>query len=306
MTQRAEQSKVLAMIQAMRPYQWVKNGFVAAPLLFSHQFQNPVQCRKSILAVLSFCAASSLVYIVNDIYDRQEDRCHLVKKNRPIASGWLSIPLAVELALILGGMSLALGAGLGKRYLGMLLIYYLISFLYSFVLKHVAILDVMTLSAGFVLRILAGSLAIQVSPSHWLILCTTMISLFLGFTKRRAELVGQAGTGNVTRPVLKDYSIDFLDQVIPLVTGATILCYALYTVDERTVRYVIGSRAMLLTLPFVIYGMFRYIYLAYHRKQGQDPTQTLLRDIPTLINLIGWILTSLLAVLFGRQLDLFS
>jgi len=174
---------------------------------------------------------------------------------------------------------------------------------YSLAVKHWVILDVMAIAAGFVLRILAGSAAIAVVPSHWLVLCTIMISLFLGFTKRRVELaaVTESGSAPRSRIVLKDYSMAFLDQVIAVVTGATIICYALYTVDARTLQ-VFGTRAMLLTVPSVIYGVFRYLYIIYHLERGQDPTQTLTHDIPTIINLIIWVIISLLVVAYGSQI----
>jgi 4-hydroxybenzoate polyprenyltransferase len=175
---------------------------------------------------------------------------------------------------------------------------------YSLVLKHIVILDVMTIAAGFVLRILGGSISISVAPSHWLVICTIMISLFLGFTKRRAELLGVETQTLNSRPVLKDYSTTFLDQVIAMVTGATIVCYTLYTVDARTVA-LFGTRAMLVTVPSVMYGLFRYIYIIYHLEQGDDPCHTLIHDIPTLINLAIWMVASLLVVTHGRQFSLF-
>jgi len=295
----------LAIIAAMRPQQWVKNGFVVAPLLFSHKFSDPVMCLQTLAAVAAFCAISSAIYLFNDLCDRNEDQQHPVKKFRPIARGAVTTTEALTLSVVLTVLGLVGSWYLGLRFLLIAVLYTLVHIVYSLGIKHVAILDVMTIAAGFVLRILAGALAVSATPSHWLVLCTIMISLFLGFTKRRAELVSEEVAGANTRKVLADYSVAFLDQVVSLVTGATIICYALYTVDERTLK-VFGTHAMLLTVPSVMYGMFRYIYLIYHLKKGEDPTRAITRDIPTIINLIIWILLSVLVVSYGSRIDLFD
>jgi len=290
------------IINLMRPGHWVKNGFVIAPLLFAHKFNDSAMCIKVALTFAAFCAVSSIVYIINDLCDRREDQNHPTKKNRPIASGAVSISEAVILSIILMILGFAAAMTVNCRVTAIVLLYAVMNLIYSLKIKHVAILDVMTIATGFVLRVLAGSAAISVLPSHWLILCTIMISLFLGFTKRRAELIGiTADNQNNTRVVLKDYSVAFLDQVIAVVTGATVVCYALYTVDARTVE-TFGSRAMLLTVPSVIYGIFRYIYIIYHLQKGDDPTGALLRDIPTLVNLVIWITVALLVITNGTDI----
>jgi len=298
-------NKVWAIATQLRPHHWVKNLFVVAPLLFSQQFRLTGSCRRSFLALVAFCALSSAIYVLNDLSDLKEDQKHPIKKNRPLARGVLSSNVALVLIIILVAANLGLSWVLGSNFLLISLIFLALNTLYSFGLKHVAILDVMTIAAGFVLRIVAGSIAIAVGPSHWLILCTIMVSLFLGFTKRRAELVSLEGAGGQTRKVLQDYSIAFLDQVIPMVTAATIICYALYTVDNRTLN-VLGTRAMLLTVPSVMYGLFRYIYLIYHKNKGADPTDLVCRDAPTLINLLIWVLISVWVVTKGQQFDLFD
>ena len=300
-------NKSLTVLIATRPWQWIKNSFVLAPLLFSGQFSQLPQCLRTALAFASFCAVSSAVYVINDLCDRREDRQHPLKRLRPIASGAISTTSGVTLALALTIIGLAVSITLGRLFLPFVVVYFGITVAYSVGLKHVAILDVMIIAAGFVLRILGGSAAINVSPSHWLVLCTIMISLFLGFAKRRAELVTVADSGESTgtsRIVLKDYSIAFLDQVIPIVTAATIVCYALYTVDQRTLE-AFGTRAMVITVPCVMYGLFRYVYIVYHLKKGEDPTQTLLRDVPTIANIIVWIVLSLCVVIYGAKLTLF-
>ena len=296
-------NKMTTIIKLMRPGHWVKNGFVIAPLLFAHKFNNSAMCIKVALTFAAFCAVSSIIYIINDMCDRREDQNHPTKKNRPIASGAIGISEAIMLSIILTILGFAAALTVSYRVTVVVLLYAAINLIYSLKIKHIAILDVMTIAAGFVLRVLAGSSAISVLPSHWLILCTIMISLFLGFTKRRAELIGIAvdGKPNNTRIVLKDYSVAFLDQVIAVVTGATVVCYALYTVDARTVE-VFGSRAMLLTVPPVIYGIFRYIYIIYHLQKGDDPTKALFHDIPTLVNLVIWITIAMLVVTKGADI----
>jgi 4-hydroxybenzoate polyprenyltransferase len=297
-------SKTTEVIATLRPHHWIKNTFVYAPLIFSGRFTQIDMCFKATLAFISFCMASSAVYAFNDVCDRQEDRRHPIKKFRPIACGTISPGTAILVSVILFILSLTLACLLNWSLTLIVLIYFIINVAYSIFIKHIAILDVLTISAGFVLRIIGGGLSISVVPSYWLVLCTVMISIFLGFTKRRVELLAVNTDKNNSRPVLKDYSMSFLDQVIPIVTGTTILAYALYTVDEHT-QMVLGTRAMLLTLPFVIYGLLRYIYIIYHLKQYADPTENLLRDIPTIINLTLWVVTSLLVVKYGEKLNFF-
>jgi 4-hydroxybenzoate polyprenyltransferase len=297
--------RIKAYAAVMRPGQWVKNGFVLAPLLFARLYHDPAMCGRALLALASFCAMSSAIYAVNDWCDRGADREHPVKKFRPMARGAMNGTEAAGLIAMLAALSLAAGWTLGSRFLTVVLLYAIINVIYSLGLKHWVILDVMAIAGGFVLRILGGSAAIGAAPSHWLVLCTIMISMFLGFTKRRAELAGRGENGPPeSRAVLKDYSVAFLDQAIAMVTGATIICYALYTVDARTLHE-FGTRALLLTVPCVMYGMFRYVYLIYHMREGEDPTRALLRDVPTLINLGLWVVISVLVVNYGRGFELF-
>lgn len=293
-----------ALLITFRPSHWIKNTFVYAPLVFSGRFTQINMCLKTTLAFISFCLVSSAIYTINDVCDRGEDRQHPMKRLRPIASGAVMPNRAILTSILLMIFALALACFLNWLVILVLLIYIATNIAYSLAIKHIAILDVMTIALGFVLRIVGGGMAISVIPSYWLILCTVMISIFLGFTKRRVEMLTVNLGQNNSRPVLKDYSIEFLDQVIPMVTGATILAYALYTVDAHT-QMVLGTRAMLLTLPFVIYGLLRYIYIIYHLKKSADPTETLIHDTPTIVNLLLWIVTSLLVVRFGSKFDLF-
>jgi 4-hydroxybenzoate polyprenyltransferase len=294
--------KINILLVTLRPHHWIKNTFVFAPLVFSGQFMQIKMCFKATLVFVCFCMASSAIYAINDVFDRFEDQQHPTKKFRPVACGSMKPSTAILLSVTLIISALGVACFLNRLAILSLLIYIVINIAYSLAIKHIAILDVLTIAFGFVLRILIGGIVISVLPSYWLVLCTVMISLFLGFTKRRVELLDIDSENNNTRPVLKDYSIAFLDQVISMVTGATILAYALYTVDAHT-QMVLGTRAMLLTLPFVIYGLLRYIYIIYHLKRGADPTETLIRDIPTIINLFLWVVTSFLVVLYGDKFD---
>lgn len=296
-------NKLSAYVTLLRPTQWVKNGFVLTPLLFSGEFAHAGACLKAVLTFVSFCFMSSAVYAFNDVCDVCEDGQHPVKKSRPVASGTITAYMAVFVGGILVALSLILAWYVAGYVALIALLYGSTHVAYSLGLKRVAILDVMVIAAGFVLRILAGSVAIPVTPSQWLVICTIMISLFLGFTKRRAELLNVGNDMPNARAVLKDYSAAFLDQVIAMVTGATIVCYVLYTVDPQTVE-MFGTRAMLLTVPSVMYGLFRYIYLIYHLEQGEDPTSTLIHDMPTLINLVVWIALSMLVVRYGQGFEL--
>ncbi len=302
---KAFSKKIFVLFRAFRPHNWVKNLIVYAPLVFSGRFTQVSTGLRATLAFVCFCIVSSAIYIINDVCDKSEDQQHPTKRKRPVASGAISSSHAIVISLILIACGLAPTCFLGRYTLICFLLYIFISIAYSLAIKHIVILDVLTIAFGFVLRILVGGFAISVVPSYWLILCTVMISLFLGFTKRRVELVANGHENNNSRPVLKNYSISFLDQVIPMVTGATMLAYALYTVDEHTQK-VLGTSAMLLTFPFVIYGLLRYIYIIYHLKKGADPTETLISDVPAIINLFLWVVTSLIIVKFGNRLNLFK
>ena len=297
-------NNLFVIIRTLRPHNWIKNLIVYAPLAFSGRFTQMSLCFRETIAFVCFCIISSAIYIINDVCDKAEDKQHPTKKKRPIASEAISVSNALIISIILTILGLFLVYSLGSGILIYILLYILISIAYSLFIKHIAILDVLTIAFGFVLRILVGGLAVSVVPSYWLILCTVMISIFLGFTKRRVELVTNGKHNNNSRPVLKDYSISFLDQVIPVVTGATMLAYALYTVDEHTQK-VLGTTAMLLTLPFVIYGLLRYIYIIYHLQKGADPTETLISDVPSVINLFLWVVTSLIIVEYGDKINLF-
>lgn len=286
------------LLVLIRPRQWIKNFFVFTPLLFSIEFRNQHQCLKALLAFLSFCVVSGATYIINDLCDRKEDRRHDLKKHRPIASGAFGTKDAAISSIILIAIGLLIGWYLNKYFALVILTYVLVGAVYSLWIKHLVILDVMAISLCFLLRIIGGCLAIHVTLSHWLALCTIMISLFLGFSKRRSELITITNGGKQTRKVLGKYSTAFLDQLISMLSGGTIICYTLYTVDSRTVNE-FGSRALLLTIPSVIYGIFRYLYIVYHQGKGEDPSNTICRDSATIINLVIWLTISLLVITYN-------
>jgi 4-hydroxybenzoate polyprenyltransferase len=294
-----------AVLRLVRPRQWVKNIFVLTALIFSGRVLDPQAVLHAALAFAAFCLAASATYLLNDWRDIEDDRRHPVKRTRPLAAGDLpawSGPLGAALcavgALLLGFGALGTGTGL------VLAAYLALNLGYSLGLKHLVIIDVLIISAGFVLRILAGATALDVLPSTWLMLCAVTISLFLGFTKRRAEVVLLGERASEHRRVLAHYSTAFLDQMISIVTAATVVCYALYTVDPRTVELV-GSRLLLASVPLVLYGIFRYLYLVYHGSSGGDPTRTVFTDVPLLVTGALWGAWCTVVILFGEEIRSF-
>ena len=278
------------LLTALRPRQWVKNLLVLAPVLFSRHLFSSAGLSKGLAAFALFCAVSSSCYLINDLRDIERDRVHPSKRRRPIASGKLrkSLALATALALLILGMT---GAVLLNRGFGVVLgAYCLITLAYTFILKQLVILDVFAVALGFVLRAVAGAVVIRVEISSWLLVCTTLLALFLGFSKRRYELLLLQEEAGNHRQVLEEYNPHFLDMMIAIVSASTVTSYALYTTSEETVQR-FHTRGLLLTLPFVLYGIFRYLYLIYHKDRGGDPVETALADPPTIINLVLWAAT---------------
>ena len=256
----------------LRPQQWTKNLLVVAALLFAAQAHVPRLCYLAFLAFGGFCLASSGVYVLNDVLDREADRAHPRKRCRPVASGLVRPATAVVIAVLLLCAGLVL---MGLTTLGAfscLCAYLLLQAAYSTWLKHIVILDVMTIAAGFVLRAAAGAYAIDVLISPWLLICTVLLALFLALSKRRSELLA-SGDPQFHRQVLGDYSLAFLDQLIAIVTSCTVLSYVLYTFSEQTMRK-FPSHLMPLTSPFVLYGIFRYLYLIHQKSGGGEPEMT--------------------------------
>lgn len=278
---------IKALILLLRPAHWVKNVFVLAPLVFAQELTDPAEVRLALMAFAAFCMASSAVYVFNDIRDRAEDRLHPLKKTRPLAAGTVSVQTAAALAIALAAGSLAFGVLLGSKFLLVLTTYLVLNQLYSLGLKHVVILDVMIVSLGFVLRVLAGGIAIDVQVSAWLLLCTFFVALFLAFSKRRHELILLASDASGQRPVLSHYSPAFLDQMINVVTASTVVAYAMYSISPETVEK-FHTRHLIYTLPMVLFGIFRYLYLIYQQQTTRNPTEAILRDPPFMINILIW------------------
>jgi 4-hydroxybenzoate polyprenyltransferase len=278
-------STLRLLVISARPSEWVKNAFLFAPVFFSRNLLNLDLLSKVLLAFGLYCLASGSVYLMNDIYDRERDRKHPQKSLRPIASGALPVPLAATVAVSLLILTLADAFILHLQFGFVTASYVLINVLYSRWLKHVVILDVFSIAAGFVLRVVGGAVVIGVMVSHWLLICTMLLALFLGFSKRRYELVTLANDANLHRSVLAEYNPLFLDMMIAVVTSATVIGYALYTVSNETIHKFNTDR-LILTVPFVLYGIFRYLYLVYHKNHGGNPAYTLLNDGSLLLSMI--------------------
>jgi 4-hydroxybenzoate polyprenyltransferase len=287
------------IIKLLRPLQWLKNGFVFTPLIFSKHLFEKEYNGKSIMAFVAFCLASSLVYVINDIVDREADKLHPQKKNRPIASGKISVPFAIGIAIILGALSLYVAQLLPIQFLYTILVYIAIQFAYSFSLKHIVILDLFIIATGFMLRVFGGALAIQVVISHWIVITTLFLSLFLAASKRRAELVMiQKQNIETKRRVLQDYSVSFLDSLLIITTTGMAISYSLYTMAERTIS-VFGSEYLIFTTIFVLFGIFRYLYLVIVKEEGENPTGILTKDAPMAINLLLWVITCVAIIYFS-------
>jgi len=281
---RPRTSTLRALIETLRPQQWVKNGFIFAALIFSQSLTRWDRCRQVLLAAVVFCMVSSAAYVLNDIMDAPEDRHHPAKKLRPIASGRLSPTTAGIAGAILGGMGLTAAWRLDTKFFVIVAAYLALNVLYSTFLKRVFLLDVFIVAAGFLFRVIAGGLVIHVAISPWLIVCTTLLALFIALSKRRHELVLLGRRASDHRAILADYSPYFLDQLISIVTASTVVTYALYTLSPDVQSKFPGKR-LELTIPFVLFGIFRYLHLIHHRDQGGNPTRSLFTD-PVLLSVV--------------------
>ena len=284
--------KARALLRLMRPHQWIKNGFVFLGVVFGHGWEEPALLTEVLALFAAFCLASSAVYIMNDIADRDADRLHPSKRFRPLAQGDIGVGAARTSCVVLGLAGLALSATVSLSALVIVSAYVAINLAYSAGLKHVPILDVFIISGGFMLRILAGTTGIGIPPSKWLLLCGLMLTLFLGFGKRRAELValgnGDANGAPGQRASLDGYSRPLLDLLIMVSVAGAAIGYALYTVDGDTIA-LHGTDRLILTLPFVLYGLFRYLQLMYSRGGGGDPAWELLHDPHLIVATAGWL-----------------
>jgi len=277
----------VSLLVSLRPHQWTKNLIVFAALIFGRRLEDPDAVLRAIAAFAVFCALSGAVYLVNDVVDREADRRHPAKARRPVAAGELPAGMAVGAALILAGVGLSSAFWL-SRALGVTSLAYLaLSGLYSGALKRVVILDVLAIALGFVLRAVAGAVVVEVPFSHWLLVLTLMLALVLGFAKRRHELVLLAGHAGGHREILSEYSAPLLDQMIAIVAAATLVAYVIYTVSPETVAK-FGTDRLGFTLPFPVYGLFRYLYLVYRKDGGGSPSEALLADRPLLACVALW------------------
>jgi 4-hydroxybenzoate polyprenyltransferase len=290
---------VTGIIRSLRPEQWLKNGFVLAPIVFSGLVHDPDAWVRTILAVAAFCAASSAVYLVNDVFDREADRQHPIKRNRPIASGEVSVAAALLVAVVLVTAASAVAVWLGGWFPSVLAAYVVLVVLYSAALKRAVFLDVLVVAAGFVLRVVGGAVAIHVPVSRWILVVAYLLALYLALGKRRSELVLLGGEAGNHRVVLGHYTLPMVDQAISVVLGATVLAYALYTVAPDTVAKV-GSEGLLATFPIVLYGLFRYLYLLHRHELGGSPTKALLTDRPLLICVVVWLAVAAVVINASR------
>jgi 4-hydroxybenzoate polyprenyltransferase len=290
--------KLGSAFRLLRPHQWIKNGFVLAPLVFSRELFFSNSLSVAAMAFVAFCLAASSVYILNDIVDIEADRAHPEKKKRPLASGALSKHAAVVILSFTLTGAILLALPLHPYFQLCLAAYFLLNIAYSLKLKEVVLLDVFIIATGFMLRVLGGAYAIGVQVSSWIILCTMFISLFLGFAKRRGEILLLSRSGQSTeRKVLSSYTVGFIDQLITISATATVISYALYSVAPRTVE-IFGTERLIYTTGFVIFGMFRYLYLIHMKDSTENPASAVLADKPILLVTLMWLL-SCVFIIYG-------
>jgi 4-hydroxybenzoate polyprenyltransferase len=292
LTEAPRRSFVLNLLVAIRPGQWTKNLLVFAGLLFGNAslgrgLFDPPSLARAMAAFVIFCCLSGAVYLINDVLDRESDRQHPQKAKRPIASGALEVPAAVAAACVLAGAGLAGAFALSTRFGLVAGSYIALLGLYSGPLKHIVIIDVLTIAIGFVLRAVAGAVAVDVQISHWLLVCTILLALFISLAKRRHELTLLAGEAPGHRPILGEYSPYLLDQMIAVVTASTLIAYVFYTISPETEQK-FGTPWLGLTIPFPLYGIFRYLYLIHRRAGGGSPAVWLITDGPLLACVALW------------------
>ena len=286
---------VIGVLESLRPRQWVKNLFVFGGLLFGQQLFYPPAVWAALAAFVVFCGLSGAIYLLNDVADRDKDRLHPDKRMRPIASGRLSVRVALIAAAVLIVSGLAAAVWVSRPFALVALAYVVLLSAYSAWLKHVGIVDVLVVAIGFVLRAAAGALAIGVAISGWLLICTILLALFLALGKRRHEVLTLEESAARHRPILAEYSAGLLDQMIAVVTASTVTAYALYTMSPETVAK-FHTSLLPATLPFVLYGVFRYLYLLYHRQLGGNPSDMVVRDRALVLNTLLWLIVVLLII----------
>lgn len=292
--------KLELLLRSLRPQQWTKNLVVLAALIFAERLYDPEALAAAGGAFVVFCMLSGAVYLINDLMDLEGDRRHPVKKLRPLAAGALSPRFAATATVALAAGALGWSLAIGTAFAITSVVYFVVMTAYSLTLKHVVILDVLLVAFGFVLRAIAGAVAIREPFSNWLLICTLLLALFLALAKRRHELTLLAGDAAGHRRILGEYSLDLLDQMIAVVTASTLVSYALYTLAPETVEK-FGTDRLVWTLPFVLYGIFRYLYLVYQKEQGGSPTTVLLNDRPILVTVALWAATVVTVIYHGSR-----
>jgi 4-hydroxybenzoate polyprenyltransferase len=293
----AARPRAVNLLISLRPEQWTKNLLIFAALIFAKKLFDPAALRASFAAFGVFCALSSVIYLLNDVADRENDRLHPLKCRRPIAAGLVSVPVALVTAAILASGAVAAAFLIRPSFAYVAVTYLVLMVLYSGPLKHIVIIDVLTIAIGFVLRAVAGAKAIDVIISHWLFLCTILLALFIALAKRRHELVLLADGATGHRPILAEYSAHLLDQMIGIVAASTVVAYAFYTISPETVGK-FGTASLDLTIPFPLYGIFRYLYLVHRRDGGGSPAELLVNDRPLLASVVCWVL-AVVVIVYG-------
>lgn len=291
-----------AVFRLVRPKQWTKNLFVFSALVFSKHLFEFEYLSLSLLAFAAFSFSASFIYIINDIVDRDRDRLHPKKRKRPIASGEITPAQGGVVAVLLLCLAIWIVSTLDPRFALCLAAYLVMNLAYSFYLKDLVLIDVFVIAIGFMLRVIGGALVLDVERSSWLILTTMFLSLFLAIAKRRGELVTMASSSEVeqqsTRKVLEHYSVEFAEQMTTVCAAGFVFCYALYSVSERTVK-LFETENLVLTTPFVLYGVFRYLYLLHKKNLGESPTEIVLTDIPMLVNFAAYAIAMLIIIYFS-------
>lgn len=295
--------KLFKFLRLIRVHQWIKNIFVFVPLLFSLHLFNKDYFITTLLGFLVFCLASSAIYVINDLVDIESDRAHPVKKNRPLPSGAITKATAIITASLFLVLVFWLMMYFNQEFIYMVLAFVVLNVLYSFWFKNIVLLDIFSIAAGFSLRVLAGAFVIQVPISSWLLLTTMFISLFLGVMKRRSELMLVTETNKQipetteqkSRKVLTQYSLNFADQMATVAATGVIVCYALYTVAPRTVL-IFQTERLIYTTPFVVFGIFRFMYLEYVNRKGENTTRTLATDLPMILNVLAYAVVTIFVI----------
>ena len=279
------------VLRLLRVKQWIKNLFIFAPMVFAQKVFDGVSFVKIVIAALLFCVLTSCVYMLNDIVDIERDREHPVKRFRPLASGEVSKKSVIMFVAVCMPISIMLGVSLEVNFGIVMLLYLFNNYLYSYFLKHMVIIDVMSIAIGFVLRVIAGAEVIDVYISPWILMCTLFLALFLGFSKRKCEILFLGDAAKQFRKNLEEYKIEFIDNMISIVVAMTLVAYSLYTFSSQNNGYL-----MALTVPVVIYGVFRYQYLVQIKNEGGVPEDTILEDKPLVLTIILWCIIVLFAI----------